>query len=357
MGSVFLRGDSWVGEYRYRGKIKRKALGAKKIITKTMAREMLKKIEQKIKLGQYDMIDADIPILKDFGKEYIRHVRYTIKRRSWSRYEYSLNYLNKMYGDKKLSEITPKDIDDFKEIRLKFAKPATVNRELSTLRQVFNLAKRWGRFFGQNPVSISGLLPESNMKERILTPEEEETLLSYSNTYLKPIIITALQTGMRKSEIITLKWSNVDLANGVITIEQTNTKNKKTRRIPVNFYMRNVLLQQKLRRGGSDFVFLSHTKLPYKKHDSLKGAFLRACKNAGINGLRFHDLRHTCATRMIERGASIVAVSKILGHSDIKMTMRYSHPENSVKEAVELLSDVFSRSFTDESTDTKKASE
>jgi len=357
MGSVFLRGDSWVGEYRDRGKIKRRALGNKRIITKTMAREMVKKIEQRLKLGQYDMVDAEIPNLKDFGKEYIKHVRYTIKRKSWNRYEYSLNYLNKMYGDRKLAEITPKDIDDFKEARLKYAKPATVNRELSTLRQIFNLAKRWGRFFGQNPVSMSGLLPENNMKERILTAEQEETLLSHSNPYLRPIIITALQTGMRKSEIITLKWSNVDLANGVITIEQTNTKNKKTRRIPVNFCMRTVFRQQKLRSGGSDFVFLSHAGLPYKKHDSLKGAFVRACKKAGLNDLRFHDLRHTCATRMIERGASIVAVSKILGHSDIKMTMRYSHPENSVKEAVELLSDVFSRSFTDESTDTKKASE
>src|SRR3990167_4843844 len=118
---------------------------------------MLKKIEQQIKLEQYDMLDNDIPRLNDFSRDYIKHMRDTVQRRSWSRYEYSLNGLIELYGDKKLSEISPKDIDDFKEIRLRDAKPATVNRELSTLRQIFNLAKRWRKFFGENPVSMSGL--------------------------------------------------------------------------------------------------------------------------------------------------------------------------------------------------------
>ena len=94
--------------------------------------------------------------------------------------------------------------------------------------------------------------------------------------------------------------------------------------------------------------------------DSIKGAYERLCKKAGITGLRFHDLRHTAATRMIEAGASIVAVSRILGHSDIKMTMRYTHPDNSLKEAVELLTktqsfdraqDRISDSLTDKFTD------
>ena len=353
MGSVFLRENTWVGEYKERGRIKREALGKKNVITKTMAREELRKIEQRIKRGQY----GEIPSLKDFSGDYIKHVRDTIQRRSWSRYEYSLNHLIELYGDKKLSEITPKDIDDFKEIRLKEVKPATVNRELSTLRQIFNLARRWEKFYGENPVTISGLLPEENNKERILTIEEERRLLSFSNPYLKPIITTALQTGMRKSEILTLRWPNIDIESGVITIDQTNTKSKKTRRIPVSSSLKTLLKEQKLKSGGSEYVFLSHVGTPYKNHESLKGAFERACEKAGINDFRFHDLRHTAATRMIERGASIVAVSKILGHSDLKMTMRYSHPETSLKEAVELLSDKFSNPLTDKFTDMKKNKE
>lgn len=143
---------------------------------------------------------------------------------------------------------------------------------------------------------------------------------------------------MRKNEIITLKCDNVNLDNNIITVEHTNTKSKKTRKIPTNSKLRKLLLEQKLKVGNSDYVFLSSKGAPYKRHDSLKQAFTGACRRAGITNLRFHDLRHTSATRMIETGASIVAVSRILGHADLKTTMRYAHPENSLKDAVDNLS-------------------
>jgi integrase len=351
MGSVYQRDNSWVVQYKDRGKTVQKTLGKKSLITKTMAREILKKIEHQIKLGKYDMLDTEIPTLREISKTYIAYVKDTLKRRSWYRYEYSLNSLLSLYGDRKLTEINPKDIDDFKEIRLKSVQPATVNRELSTLRQIYNLAKRWNQYYGENPVSISRLLPEENVKERILTAQEEEKLLSISNEYLKPIIITALHTGMRKTEILTLLWSNVDLSNGIITIDQTNTKSKKMRRVPINSVLKTLLYEQKLKTGSSEYVFLSQNGTPYKFHYCLNNAFRGACKKAGINGFRFHDLRHTAATRMVEAGASIVAVSKILGHSDIKMTMRYSHPENSLVQALELLANKNSEPTTDKSTD------
>jgi integrase len=101
-------------------------------------------------------------------------------------------------------------------------------------------------------------------------------------------------------------------------------------------------------------VFLSADGNPYKREDSLKKAFSGALRRAGVAELRFHDLRHTAATRMIENGASIVAVSKILGHADLKTTMRYAHPEDSLKEAVESLANVgFSESITDKITDNR----
>ncbi len=335
MGSVFLRGDSWVGEYKDRGKIKRITFGKKGVVTKTMAKEMLRKMEQKVKLGQYDMLDAEIPTLRVFAKRYVQHVKDTVKSKSWYRYEYGLRRLIELHGDKKLCHITAKDADDYKTLRLRDAKTATVNRELAALRQVFNLAKRWNKFFGENPVSVCKLLPEENQKERILTPEEESRLLNFCNPSLRAIIICALNTAMRKSEIITLKWLNVDMENRVITLEQSNTKSKKTRRVPMNSALRTLLLEQKLKSGGNEYVFLSEEGKPYKDHGSLKGAFERACRRANIKGFRFHDLRHTAATRMVENGSSIVAVSKILGHSDIKTTMRYSHPDNSLRDAVE----------------------
>lgn len=337
MGSIYQRGNSWVGQYKDRGKTVQKSFGKKSLITKTMAREMLKKIEQRVKLGQYEMLDAEIPTFNEFSIEYLTHGKEVLKKRSWWRDVYGLKHFVLLFGDRRLSEITPKDVDDYKRIRLKDVAPSTVNRELQCVRSLFNLAKRWNKFFGNNPVSEAKLIPVNNQKERILSRKEEERLLGLSNPYLKPILITALNTGMRKNEILTLRWTNIDLDTKVITLEHTNTKTKKTRRIPINSVLRKLLLEQRLKSGGNEYIFLSPTGNPYKRHDSIKGSYERLCKKASISGLRFHDLRHTAATRMIEAGASIVAVSKILGHSDIKMTMRYTHPDTSLKEAVELL--------------------
>jgi len=96
--------------------------------------------------------------------------------------------------------------------------PATVNRSFSVLRHLFNLAKRWKKFYGDNPVSIVGMLEKHNQVERILTLDEENRLLNESISYLRPIIFTALNTGMRKGEILSLKWFDVDLDMNMITI-------------------------------------------------------------------------------------------------------------------------------------------
>jgi len=351
MGSVFLRGSAWVGEYRDRGKIKRKTFGNKRIITKTMAREMLNKIEQQVKLGQYDMLDNEVPTLTDFAENYLSYVRDTIKKRSWKRDELCLKHLRTFYKGRQLSEIKPHDVDDYKSSRLNEVSPATVNRELEVLRHLFNLADRWNKFFGKNPVSRAGLLPLNNQKERILSLDEEKRLLTSCDTYLRNIIITALYTGMRKSEIISLKWENIDLDSNIITIDQTNSKSKKARRMPINTVVRRLLLEQRLKSAVNDYVFLSSKGTPYLRQDSLNRAFKLALQKAEIKGLRFHDLRHTAATRMIESGYSIVAVKEILGHSSLDMTMRYAHPNESLKNALEGLCGYFSNSLTDKSTD------
>ncbi len=352
MGSVFLRGNTWVAEYTDRhGRRRRKSLGRKGVLTKTMARRILQRIEQKIELGRWDMVEPSVPTLREFSEEYLEYQRNVRQKRSWRKDEAHLRRWNNVFGERKLSDITAKDIDDYKLKRSAEVKAATVNRELEVLRHLFYLAARWKKCLGTNPVSEAGLIPVHSYKERILTVEEEEALLASSAPHLKPIIITALNTGMRKGEILSLRWDDVDLENNVITVRQENSKSKKTRKVPVNSTLRRVLLRQRLKTGGSEYVFLNPEGKPYLRHDSLKRSFEGACSRAGIKGLRFHDLRHTAATRMVEAGANIVAVSKILGHADLKTTMRYAHPDHSLKEAVEALSTYFPPSATDKSTD------
>jgi integrase len=93
----------------------------------------------------------------------------------------------------------------------------------------------------------------------------------------------------------------------------------------------------KLKSAGNKYVFLNSLGAPYTRHDSLNRAFKLALKKAGIMDLRFHDLRHTAGTRLGEKGIPVQVISKILGHSDIRTTMRYVHPEDSLKDAVEKL--------------------
>lgn len=210
---------------------------------------------------------------------------------------------------------------------------------------MLNLAKRWKRFFGENPVSVVGMLEENNQIERILTWEEEKKLIDSAIPYLRPIIVTALNTGMRRGEILNLKWSDVDLTNNLITVNQTNSKSKKARRVYINSTLRKLLLELKLKSAGSEYVFLDDKGNRLRE---IKNGFNAACRRAGIQRLRFHDLRHTAATRMIENGASIVAVSKILGHGDIKTTMRYTHPEDSIRDALENLTHNYSQNCSQE---------
>jgi hypothetical protein len=150
------------------GTIKR-SMGKAGQVTKAVARQYEADLKKKIRLGQLDMVKAEIPTLNDIKGEYIKYVRDVKQKRSWQRDEELLRPLCKLLGNKRLSDISTKDLEEFKLVRLKEVSPATVNRSLSVLRHLFNLAKRWNKFYGDNPISIVGLLEEHNKVERILT--------------------------------------------------------------------------------------------------------------------------------------------------------------------------------------------
>jgi integrase len=145
--------------------------------------------------------------------------------------------------------------------------------------------------------------------------------------------MAALHTGMRKGEILSLVWDNVDLKHGFILLDKT--KNGDRREIPINQTLKSVL-QGLVRRLDVPYVFFDEAKgRPYK---DLKRSFSRACKLAGIKDFRFHDLRHTFASQLVMRGVDITTVSRLLGHKSLTMTLRYSHlSPNHMAKAVELL--------------------
>ena len=215
------------------------------------------------------------------------------------------------------------------------AEPATINRELGCLRHMFNMAIKWKKA-QVNPVREVKFLKEPKEKDRILSEEEEARLLEAVRTghkakHLEPIIATALHTGMRKGEILNLKWSNVDFRNGLIIVE--GTKNGEIRKIPMNKKLTQTLEGAKKVSKG-DYVFSENGK-PYR---DVKTGWWTALENAGIENFTFHGLRHTFGSRLGMAGIDIRTIQELMGHKDIKMTMRYSHPTpEHKKRAVEVL--------------------
>lgn len=170
----------------------------------------------------------------------------------------------------------------------------------------------------ENPVSYISKLKEQNFKIRFLTKEEKIRLFSTLPEHLKPIVITALQTGMRRGEILNLKWSNIDF--DFRFIELLETKSGKSRKIPISDKLMEILEQQP---KISDFVFIN--PITGKPYTNIKKAWHTALKEADIKNFRFHDLRHTVATRLAESNIDLAVVKEVLGHADIQTTMRYAH--------------------------------
>ena len=338
MGSVYQRGNSIVIEYKLaNGRYKTETIGKKGIVTKTMAREILRQKERQVKLGQYDMLDAVIPTFDEISAEYLYHQEHVKQIRSYNRTAQATSQFSKLFGARKLSEISASDIDIYKQKRLNNGiKLNTIVRDLVVIRHLFNYAYNRKKFFGRNPVSESGLPQINDKKERILTMIEQEQLLNNSTHELSAIRRLAINTGMRRDEVLFLEWIWIDLEEAFINLPHTHTKSNKSRKVPINNVVRKILLEKKLQSDGNDHVFhVSDTMSGSRTW--LQRAFREACKKARIEGLRFHDLKHTAITRMVELGIPIVDISKIVGTSYNLIVERYSHQKESLRKAVESL--------------------
>ena len=184
----------------------------------------------------------------------------------------------------------------------------------------FNLAIKWGEA-KKNPMNDVGFLEEPPGRTRFLSEEETQCLIDCASDHLKPIIMTALNTGMRLGEILSLTWDQVHI-EAVIEpyIEIAQTKNNKKRFVPLDDDM--VVLFQSLKNNDSSYVFLgTHGK----ELKSIKEPWHDALNRVGISDFRFHDLRHTFASHYIMNGGDLLAFKEILGHNDLKMVERYAH--------------------------------
>jgi integrase len=260
-------------------------------------------------------------VFNDFAPLYVDNYAKPNKR-SWRCDDYCIDaHLKPFFGKLDLGAITPLDVERFRAKRLEAGiKKSTSNRELALLKRMFHLAADWG-YSAANPVTKVKLFSErDNLKERVLTADEETKLLAHCAPHLRPIVVFALNTGMRRGEILGLRWDQVDPAGKSVLVKRT--KSGRDRSIPLNDAAAGVIKAQRKTSPGS-YVFPSTKGKEFMR--TVDHSFGRACRLAGIVGLRFHDLRHTFATRLIRRGADIITVQALLGHYAVTVTQRYTH--------------------------------
>lgn len=196
--------------------------------------------------------------------------------------------------------------------------PATVNRNLARLKHLFNTAIKWGYLY-ENPAQPVKLLRENNRRLRCLTKDEIDHLMTVSSQHLKPILVMAINTGMRRGEIFNLQWNHVDLKNRIIEVADAKIGDRRFTHI--NDTLLNAL-QVLPRRIDTPYVFPGKTG---GRWTDIKKAFSKARKRAGLDDVRFHDLRHTFARHLVMAGVDLTTVKELLGHKSTKMPERYSH--------------------------------
>jgi integrase len=221
-------------------------------------------------------------------------------------------------------------------------KPATVNRHIATIKHMFTKAVEWDMVEDETLKRIrrAKMLEENNRRLRYLSKEECQALIGACDKHLKPIVVMALNTGMRKGEILNLKWDDVDMVHGFILL--SHTKNGERRELPINATLRTTLEElfrgtaKRPRRIDVPFIFYDYTT--GKAFENVHRSFVSACKRANLRDFRFHDLRHTFASQLIMAGIDVTTVKELLGHKTLTMTLRYAHlaPSHKVK-AVDIL--------------------
>jgi len=342
MGVLKRNGQYWIDYYDGDGRRHRKKISPQK----TVAQLALKDIRVKIAKGEYlGIYEEKKTLFKDFAEKYLKMVRPNLSSSSFARFEGIITNHLKPAFQYYLYRISKKQVGEYIQKRSEEVEPATINQEIKRLRHMLNKAIEWG-YLKENPCRGVKNMKEPPGRIRYLSHDEMDRLRKASDisslmenpnnkgrtfskiitAYLKPIIQIAINSGMRRGEILNLRWKDIDFKERRLLLEQT--KNNERRVIPMN--------ESLYQAFKSLPVHLHQEKVfPDINGSMVTVAFKRACKRAEIQDFRFHDLRHSFASYLTMGGVNLRTVQALLGHKDLRMTIRYSHlsPEY-LKEAV-----------------------
>jgi integrase len=328
---------------------------------KKIAQRIYDSVKGKVALNQWipeerQQEEREERTFRDLAQSYLDWCKG--RQRSYEVKKYIINLLLRTYEHYMLDDFDNQVMEQLQTDYINAGhKVAYINKITAVIKHMFSKAYDWEMITEDALRKIRKAKPLTGEVKRLrfLSREEMHALIDVCEPYLKPIVITALNTGMRKSEILNLRWANVDLRHGFILLEKT--KNGERREIPINDTLRAVF-QTITRRLDIPHVFYNPaTGKPYTKdlkrsfQTALKKAEIKRCtkcdfqkvsdKNQsaevcprcgsevaifkGISDFHFHDLRHTFASHLVMVGVDLATVKELLGHKDIKMTLRYAH--------------------------------
>ena len=314
MGCVRKRGKSWNAQVRISGW----RTFTKSFSKKSDAVIWVSELEQKLRSAHIPDIPIDRKIvLRDLLLKYAEEISPTHKGQVPETCRLR-SIARRWIGELDIRYLTKQHFIQYRDDRLKVVTGGSVGPELALMKRVLDTAvKKWGYGIPYNPINDIEYPKGSVARTRRLAENEKDRLLaaasSQRNIFITPIIEFAIETGMRRSEILKLRWVDVDLENGFASLN--DTKNGEDRRVPLTRRSREVLSK----------VPQDDEKIFPVSANCLRLAWERARKKAKIDDLRFHDLRHEAVSRFFEMGMSFPEVALISGHKDVRQLFRYTH--------------------------------
>ena len=323
--ALFKRGRVYWMSLSHNGRLARQSTGIK---DKKLAEKIYRKVMTDVTEGKwFNRLPGEQKTFREMMDRYMAEHSIPNKK-SWQRDRDSLTHLNPIFGELTLPEITSPRISEYKyHRRLEGAAPATINKELALMKHAFTLAIKEWEWTRENPVKNVRMEKEPPPRDRWLAYEEEDCLLSVCPAWLKGIIIFAIETGARRGEILSLTWNEVNLPSELVTI--LGRKTAVNRSIPLTQRVIEVLKTRGRRRSKVRSIYedLVFTYPEGKRVDisDLRLAFEGALRKTGIQSFRFHDLRHSFASRWAQAGIDTYTIQTLMGHKSFSTTQRYAH--------------------------------
>ena len=324
------RGDWYIRYTDEHGKLHKERVGPR-----ALAIELYRKRKTEIREGRFfpKPIPKRVVLFDEIAEDFLAYSRE--HKRSAENDEARMRRLLGAFGQRPVGDISSQDVERLRAELGRDLSAASANRHLALLKVTFNRAmKAEPTKAGRNPVRGVKLLKENNVRVRVLTGAEEERLLAVLPLHYRSLVIVALHTGMRRGELASLRWQDADFHTRTLVVRQS--KSGEGRRVPMNRVV--VATLRLLRKERQAFGGLVFTSPEGRFLHNFGRAWAKAVKDAEITDLRFHDLRHTAASRLVMAGVDLYTVKEILGHKTLVMTQRYAHlsPEHQ-RQAVERL--------------------